>query len=426
MRKKQSTGVGVKMPVESKIGGGSNPSKSPGCGATASIDASSKASSAKSKKHFSLGKLPTELLRIVGSGVDNPKLAALANTSKLFSAGLKSELDARRLMHHVVRGEQVEAEALLIEKPRLLLFCACKTIDYSGRIIQGKTAWQAALSAGDDDMLMMMAPFFKDLNMTIENDGDFIELSGNEIMNRQTQQLFPEGIEAQIKKQAAAESVFDFDNVVAAINGANGAQLASAIKFEGAILPATEASTEMTNAGAACQLTMELNKFREAYTDLSLNEQIFNPQNLLRALEIYEARYGNWNYDQCQVFWMQVVGFAQRFMTACYAQAFAQGLNYLVGALEMSHDNFQPEAFERSLVFKSGGEKIFSDRGDFSGFQVLGFVFAVEGMGKKMGIPPWTTVAARYKKLCEIKASYIAGLCPNPYSRSSQHLSMSR
>jgi len=91
----------------------------------------------------------------------------------------------------------------------------------------------------------------------------------------------------------------------------------------------------------------------------SNNEKIFNPYHLLRAYEAY-----NQFFDQCQrdgsdadynkrdLCWRQMFGYAQRFVPACYAQAFVQGLWNLVKVDGYQGNDWQPEALERNLKFE--------------------------------------------------------------------------
>jgi hypothetical protein len=123
-----------------------------------------------------------------------------------------------------------------------------------------------------------------------------------------------------------------------------------------------------------------IEEFRRQFSELSNNEKIFNPHHLLRAFEVYNALW-----DQCErdgsdpdykkrdLFWRQIIGYTQRFMPACYAQAFAQGLYYLVKVDQ--DDSWRPEAFERDLKLRCDNVSYFPlPRDSRSG---LGFDFAI-------------------------------------------------
>ncbi len=346
----------------------------------------------------------------------------LANPSCLFNNASKAVLEQRLITHllqRVVKGEQAQAEALLDKNPRLLLPNTGTTTDHIGRQIKGLSPWQVALCNGDAEMLVMMQPKFDAIHLPTRGpDGKTTVITGEQIRLKQTQQIFPHGYEAHAAKQAAAESVFNFDKIVAVINAARNTWLYSDINLKGAILPATHASVEKTNEGAARPLTTALNAFRRAFTEQSLNENIYNPQHLLRAFEIYRDQYHRWNKDQHEVFWTQVIGFTQRFMPTCYAQAFAQGLNCLV-------NRQPPQPLSRSLDFGWGAGKIFSDDGNDFHFDGLGFEFAAadaqrlacdpnRGQGLRPVVPLLKTLIANKNQL-------LSSFCPDPHNQSSQH-----
>ncbi|EKD70596.1 MAG: hypothetical protein ACD_46C00484G0014 [uncultured bacterium] len=78
----------------------------------------------------------------------------------------------------------------------------------------------------------------------------------------------------------------------------------------------------------------ELKKFRDYFTpkatDVKIYGKHFNMQNLIKAFEIYNNNYTSWSGDQLSLFWRQVIGYLQRLVPACYAQAFCQGLYHVV------------------------------------------------------------------------------------------------
>ncbi len=360
-------------------------------------------------KAIDVSLLPRSSQALITSYLGNGQLAECSNRNTIFHSLLQPELTLRSLMHHVARGEHdkdiPQIEAILTAHPELLLEKS-HTIDLSGRSFTGLSPWQLAWCAGDDDMVKRMKAYTRSSNLD------------QQLMADQLHELFPRGYEAHLAQQADKKSIFNFDAIVEAINGANDAQLPSAIDLKGAVLPATDASHKRTNTGVANELTKALNAFRQTFTKHSLQEKIFNPQHLFRTLEIYDDRYHHWSYMQCRVFWSQVVGFVKRFMPACYAQAFAQGLCYVT-------KEPNPDPLNRSFSARFGSGQIFSRRrvGDFLG---LGFKFDEH-------LSPWlegpyeaTSCASHLKKLCQTKTTYFADLCLNPCSRSSRHLALSK
>lgn len=239
MRQVQSTEASSNVSATCEPSGGGNASKSPGGGGGAKDRPVEypKPTQGVIKLPPKLSELGGDMLPHICAGLDTQTLGAFANSHRLFHASAQQTVAqrmAQALLAHVVRGEQDEAEELLEKNPRLLLFKTGNTFDYSGRSIKGLSAWQAALCAGDCEMLAMMESHFDLIEISIPNpEGNPTVTTGEQIRLEQTQQIFPEGFEDHVAEQEAAESVFNFDEIVAAIDGANDDQLQSAIKLEG-------------------------------------------------------------------------------------------------------------------------------------------------------------------------------------------------
>jgi hypothetical protein len=294
-------------------------------------------------------------------------------TNRFFSATSADKNIADRIISSIVRGNAREAMFILAENPGLLL-CKGKGIDYSGREFVGMTAWQAALAARDLNMLRHMVPLFSMLyQKNVETAGI---LDGQAIMNLQTRLMIPDDYDVHLDKQS--DSVFDFSSLLSTIDSAKRADIESALKCEGAILPATYASIEKKNPGHACELTAILNEFRVSFTKQSLNEKVFNPNHLLKALHILVRKCSSWCSDKRTLFWCQIIGFIQRFLPACYAQAIAQGLDRVVAPI----GGRAWDGFEGSLRFRGGSYTDMLDEPEnFFNFDHLGFAFAAKGTG---------------------------------------------
>lgn len=67
---------------------------------------------------------------------------------------------------------------------------------------------------------------------------------------------------------------------------------------------------------------------------------------LQKALDLYVAEFNTWNpaphntWEKCDLFWRQLIGFIQRFFPANLAQAFAQGIYYIVEDKETVRRSF--------------------------------------------------------------------------------------
>ena len=107
-----------------------------------------------------------------------------------------------------------------------------------------------------------------------------------------------EKTEEQLKKRLleAKEEKYDFTSLVTAIN---------------------------TNT----DVEVELEAFRKHFGPRIIKpSERFNPEPLLDAMQVYINNYDPWSSEQCSLFWRQVIGYLQRMLPACYAQAFCQGL----------------------------------------------------------------------------------------------------
>lgn len=235
----------------------------------------------------------------------------------------------------ILNGDQMIAEFILNQfTPTQLeqaLTQSTTATDYSGRTVTG-TLFQAALCAGDDKMCQMLKLHFcKAFKDQTE-------------MQRQFTAVFPEGLDEHIKNQQ--QHTFDFSAIIAAIN-------------------------EKLN------LTEAFNLFREQFTQLSHSEKIFNPYHLLKIYTIYNTSWDDKSdpdHQKRDLCFRQVIGFVQRFMPACYAQAFSQGLIYLVNT-ETSPEEWKYETLRRSFQIRSDGSTYYPISAD-SGLN-LGFDCAI-------------------------------------------------
>jgi len=218
----------------------------------------------------------------------NQGLAALANTCGDMHAELASTLTQRKLVQHVVHGEQNEAEVMIKANPRLLLI-QTHAIDYSGRRIIG-TPFQAALGAEDERMWAMMQPYFTQLESSIDG------FSAQEEMNKQFNEQFPGDI-----IDVPVLELQSFYN-----------QLATAI---------------VDNDDAALEsLRNKITERKEVKSG-----KHFNSQYLIAA---YQAYTDNFNllatWDNRDKFWKKVIGYVQRQMSANYAQAYCSGIKSVI------------------------------------------------------------------------------------------------
>ncbi len=300
---------------------------------------------------------------------------AAATTDQLLSHPAVNDI-----LQNVVYGKKEVVRTALEElknnNPMLLQTVLISTatqpiIDYSSRSTVNQTLLQAAASAGDvainpsdEGMCEMIASY----------------LSADEVATQFTE-LFPDGIEAHVEDQKR-QSQTDFEPMLQAVKQTILAERSPDPRNPDD--PNNNLNATL-NKNATNELYIKIETlFRQPYTALSHREKIFNPCHLLRALEVYnelwnqlESDGSDRDYKKRDLFWRQIVGYIQRFVPACYAQALAQGLYYLV---KVDQDaSWHPVSLSRDLKLKYDNFLYFPLHvGPCSG---LGFDFAIYGAG---------------------------------------------
>lgn len=293
-------------------------------------------------------KMPGNLAEIIYARdiFSNGEIGRLAQTSKFMFFLCQESVKAAKektLLSYIVHGEKIKALAMIDADPALL-FSYSETKDYSGRLYTYCTPFQLALLVQDLDLAKKIEPYFDNLG------------NGKFWRERQVNELFPEGLPQQ--------EAYDFSMLVQTITNSTEEDIIAVLEKE-------------QNDSPICQ---ELNLFRAAITRLAMEEKFFNPLHLLEAYQIYDAQFENWSWKKRDLFWIQVVGYNQRFLPTYYAQAFCSGLNNIVNerlrvtrSLEFQTDEDESEAEE---VF-------YPLRPDMEG---LGYDFAA-GMAPMLGAP---------------------------------------
>ncbi|OGO90621.1 MAG: hypothetical protein A3F10_06835 [Coxiella sp. RIFCSPHIGHO2_12_FULL_42_15] len=232
-------------------------------------------------------------------------------------------------LRHVLFGDPVKAEQQLKASPSLLLLKNTHPItDFSGKRVKNLTPFQAALCAGDVEMCEMMKKIFEE---RIKD--------GETLMQEQFNEIFPDGIDASIKKQQKA--AFNFDEIITVICRAPISEITAALKVN-----------EKNNRSPLCQA---LKKFRDHFEKISDSEKIFNPYHLLAAFKACPRAVNDFqSWEQRKLFCCQVIGFVQRYLPACYIQAFAQNLRDLTEEKKPLQRSFKFECkFKRMLEISS-------------------------------------------------------------------------
>jgi len=231
--------------------------------------------------------------------------------------------EAEWLLLEVVHGNQAVAEEMIKANPLLLLESA-SVIDYAGRVIEG-TALQIALGAEDvryHDNEECMAEMIQRYLSQLPN--------GEEVMAAQIKMQFPDGWEVQEAERAKRDSDM-LRNVIEAIRQSQ-----------------TNDEAESSIQAFRDYLEVE-NKGEDVVFKTGKH---FNIQLLVEAFKLYDA-FGGWDGRQNNLFWRNVIGYIQRFLPACYAQAFCQGVLYIVEGGEKLNRSltFRFDRFDNAFVF---------------------------------------------------------------------------
>lgn len=234
-------------------------------------------------------------------------------TCKAHAAELQS---GDTIWQRVVYGNEIGVLQMLSDNPHLMKQKA-NVIDYSGRIVDHATPFQMALRAGDD----VMADKIKALYIVLDPE------NGQEVLDTQFKEIFPRGIAQHLKEQKQSANNFEQDYlnplVDAIIKAPHDDILAALGKYN--------------NDSVLCT---ELNRFKTGFTEISLREKIYNPWHLVKAFEKYcdvdRARWLSGGYEpthrlkQLLLFWRQVIGWEERYMTTNYVQSVCTGFCNIV------------------------------------------------------------------------------------------------
>lgn len=268
-----------------------------------------------------------------------------------------------KLLRHVIKGEQTEAEDIIKQNPFLLLEKG-KVIDYSGRKIYG-TALQMALGAEDvrhhedeECMVEMIQKYLKNLQ------------NGESIIAKQTKDQFPEGWQ-KLEKERAKRDSEALRKVIQAI----------------------------ANAGPNDNCEEALQIFREYLKPKGIIKagKHFNALLLLEAFELYNKNYTNFcgvgGYKNA-LFWSKVIGYIQRYCPSCYAQVFCQGIEKIT---------FNKKKLKRKLNFHYSDDVFFPL--DLNPLR-LGYDFGGWRYATSRSRPDWITNTNRVRT----KAAFLQNL----------------
>jgi len=277
----------------------------------------------------SIPDLPLDILEYVASFNLKTK-AALAQSSKslhqFFQASLVKDF-FNTLLSHISRGEENATQKKIASNPKLLLERST-IITPCGNTIVDVTPLELAYGEDDLEMCLMLLPFFDQLP------------NGRQEAINQITERFPE--------EKESTPPFDFRSLAKAIT--RNLHVQDAIE-----------------------------EFREHFKPRVIQRgKHSNIQALLDAMEVYINNFERWSSKQCSLYWCDVVGYLQRMLPACYAQALCQGLfNVTLDNKQLIRDlNFEGEPFYPFNPFAREG--IGFDRGIYS-YYTIGFIYKNHG-----------------------------------------------
>ena len=285
------------------------------------------------------------------------------------------------LLQHVVRGEETEAESLLQIDPELLLESGIVR-DYSNRIIFG-TALQIAAGAEDvryqqneKCMAEMIQRYWKRLS------------KGDVKIATQIQKQYPEGYAIQEETRIVNDSEALHKVIDAIANAALGDDCEAALQA--------------------------FRKYLQPNVVFKTGRH-FNTYLLIQAFKLYDdnySRFGGWDSEKNNLCWRKVIGYIQRFLPACYAQAFCQGIHYIVE---------EDEPLSRCLRFRDNNKAVFFPLDSDPRFR-LGYDFAVDEYGRALASArPMATRHRLFYQLCQEKNINVVELMQAPKISKHSH-----
>lgn len=239
------------------------------------------------------------------------------------------------LLNSVVRGDEDSVKRIITEYPTFITDSSTIVTDLSGKEIKNLTPLQAAICAGDEVMVSMI----KEVLLKKQEAGKNLGFDVKHELKRQFQEVYPNGISSEIAAQKIKAKAFIHSMIQPIFISINSA-------------PMEEVKYELQNPGAektSGDLNKALRRFRTHFADISSKEKIFNPFYLLLLLHFYDDHYIKFNdpskwgqrkgvSNRRDLFWVQVIGFTQRYLSASYLQTFAQGVVPIIKHAKLKRD----------------------------------------------------------------------------------------
>lgn len=304
------------------------------------------------------------------SGLELQDISHLAQTCRRFHHFFQPIVDKaaiKKLLQHIAYGEQAEAEKMIDAAPHLLQMSGT-VVDYSLRTIIDVTPAQLAFG-GDDEVMCAMLK----------------EKCGEAEFLRQIREKFPEDDEAEIK---AAE----FDELLN--------QLAAGISD-----PLANIHDELNHVPNESPLRNLLDSFRMQFAPGEVEAgKHFNAPFLLKALEIYDDNYDDWDIERCRLFWRQVVGYLERLLPVSYVQAGCQGIDDVLRGVPLKRILTLVDKTPYYPLDANPANRLGFDHGIYLG--AAGAVCALRGGGWKRTCSFGKLMSSKNVKLAELMRPY--------------------
>jgi hypothetical protein len=286
----------------------------------------------------SLLDLPNEVIELCAKPYQGSTLlmARLARSDKRLRHLLQPELDkraAKQLMEYIQKPTAenfAKAQTMYQANPRLICTVVKDEVespavgwDAEGNIVRRKVRNRSPLqaaAAGVNKMIYEDMTRYIHLAVDINTNQPIGLEAAKTLAAAQLNAQFPNGF-------AYPPSEYDVDK-----NGLHFSTLLNAITSDTALRQNEQdvdydpdrKPNETTKAALAA--------FREYFRPKEAVDSghDFNLNHLVKAYELYKAHWNQWNWNQCVVYCVEVIGYLQGLVPPSVAQAFCQGLYYLL------------------------------------------------------------------------------------------------
>ena len=261
----------------------------------------------------------------------------------------RSPLEAvNEILQNVVYGQRSKVKEALEQleqtNPALLQTVLRATatqpiFDYSGRKFENVTILEAAAMVGDVAINHRYEGAIEIISSYFGYDAE-----SQKALEKQLNNVFPDGIEAHTIAQASEENIFSFTIIIDAIELASKSELNDIVTNPEKTRHLWSFKDDKNTRGNT--LIKAFNQFREQFTNRALSEKIPSLQHLLCALTRYKEKFDAWSGDEGTkwmkriLFLHQIIGFIQRFLPAHEAQVFARGPSETIEGRVSVPENF--------------------------------------------------------------------------------------